>query len=233
MPTIKKKPSEFKKNYFEQLAWAENRCIIGVDEVGRGCLAGPVVVAATMLFVNKTSRLIKDSKDMNAEEREKAYRWILKNSISTTAIIDHKLIDKHNIYQATLLGMKRAVSQLLTQLKTPPHCIVVDAMPLTLQCFAGDIYHFIYGESKSTSIAAASIIAKVTRDRIMTELSNSIPGYGFESHKGYAIPGHKAKIRELGATIIHRNSFIDHISDDFDTNMSLFEVPENPEIELS
>ncbi|MGC2310272.1 MAG: ribonuclease HII [Candidatus Babeliaceae bacterium] len=226
MITIKRKP-DFKKDFYEQTAWAQNQVIAGVDEVGRGCLAGPVVAAALILHPGKKSRLIKDSKLLTPEELQKSYAWIIKNSWSSLAVMNHRLIDRVNIYQATLLAMKRASIQLLSTVPLKPNLFVVDAMPLSLNAFEGDIIHFIYGESKSSSIAAASIVAKVTRDRIMRTIAHSIPGYLFENHKGYSTPTHKRYIKELGKSFLHRITFIDHLdsfsdNDEFHEQQSLF-----------
>lgn len=233
MATIKQKHTSFKKDHFEEVAWSQNNVIMGIDEVGCGCLAGPVVIGAAILSLGKKSRLLKDSKLLEPEERLKAYNWLVKHSTFATAVIDHRLIDKHNIYQARLLGMQRAVAQLLAHSGLKPTIILVDAMPLQIPYFEGDIYHFIKGESKSSSIAAASIVAKVTRDALIQKLAISIPGYNLESHKGYSVPVHKQKLREFGASIIHRTTFIDHLfKNNFsDENLTLFDTI-NPEIEL-
>jgi ribonuclease HII len=216
MTTIKRKP-DFKKDSYEQRAWAQGELICGVDEVGRGCLAGPVVAAAVVLPPHKKSRLLKDSKLLKKDELLKGYLWILQHCWYGVGIIHHRSIDKHNIYQATLLAMKRAVAQLMTQLSHPPLHIVVDAMPLRINNFQGDIIHFIYGESKSSSIAAASIFAKVTRDRLLQNMELTFPGYALAQHKGYSTELHKTLIKQRGMSIIHRASFttwFDHQDDD-------------------
>jgi ribonuclease HII len=226
MPTQAYK-QKFNKNYFELAAWKENKLVCGIDEVGRGCLAGPVVVAAVVLFPNKLSRLIRDSKLMTIEERSKAYNWITKNSWHNSAFIHNRAIDLHNIYYATLMTMKRAYLQLMAHIPQKPRIILVDAMPLKLSntMYADtDVFYFPFGERKSSSIAAASIIAKVTRDRIMTELyAQAVPGYDIASHKGYSTPAHKKHVRMLGPSIIHRKNYIDHIHtrDDLELQHSL------------
>jgi ribonuclease HII len=206
MPTIKRKP-DFPKNTYEQLAWSESTLVCGVDEVGRGCLAGPVVAAAVVLPVGKTSRLLKDSKLLQKDELLRGYAWIIKHCWYGVGIVHHRLIDQHNIYQATLRAMKRAVMQLRAKLPAEPTCILVDAMPLQIDSFAGDIIHFIYGETKSSSIAAASILAKVTRDTLMQDLERSFPGYALAQHKGYSTALHKTLIQQRGLSIVHRTSF--------------------------
>jgi ribonuclease HII len=210
MVTIKRKP-DFKKDFYEQTIWGNQGVVAGVDEVGRGCLAGPVVAAAVILYPHKKSRLVKDSKLLTSEELQKSYAWIVKHSWHSIAIINHRIIDEINIYQATLLAMKRATVQLLAIIPHHPTLILVDAMPLVLNSFQGDIIHFIYGESKSSSIAAASIVAKVTRDRLMQTMSQAIPDYLFENHKGYSTPTHKKLIAQLGYSFLHRITFIDHL----------------------
>lgn len=224
MATIKIDPKTIKKDHFETQAWEQGHTLIGVDEVGRGCLAGPIVVGAVMLPAGKKSRLLKDSKLLTPEERAKAYDWIIKHAYYAHAVIDHAMIDKHNIYQATLIGMQRAVAQLISQVSQKPSNIVVDAMPLTLSYFEGDIFHFYYGESKSSSIAAASIVAKVTRDNLMHKFATIIPGYQLESHKGYSVPAHKRQVLERGPSIIHRTTFIDHMVEQpiEEENLTLF-----------
>ena len=148
---------------------------------------------------------------MTAKERELAYRWITKNCWWSTGIVSHQTIDRHNIWQATLMAMKKAVLHLLAISPYRPSALLIDAMPLKL--FDTDyknipVYHFYKGESKSTSIAAASIVAKVTRDRLMRLFEPLFPGYGLGSHKGYSTKRHKEAVRALGPTIIHRTSFL-------------------------
>jgi ribonuclease HII len=206
MVTVRRKP-DFKKNLYEQQAWVSNQVVCGVDEVGRGCLAGPVGAAAVVMHPGYTSRLIKDSKELTPEERERAYAWIIRHSFYAVAALHHRRIDEINIYHATLVAMKRAVMQLLPQLPQAPVNILVDALPLQIATFSGDIIAFPYGESKSLSIAAASIVAKVTRDALMERLDRVFPGYLLGKHKGYSTPEHRAKIEELQPTLIHRKSF--------------------------
>lgn len=228
MPTIRYK-ERFNKNHFEHTAWAENKLICGIDEVGRGCLAGPVVVAAVILFPNKTHRLLKDSKELEKEEREKVYPWILKNSWHATGFIHNRAIDNHNIYFSTLIAMKRAFIQLMT-LAPQPHQILVDAMPLRLTNTAYehiDVLHFPFGEKKSSSIAAASIVAKVTRDNLMHYFEQAFPGYALGKHKGYATPTHRNLVNDLGHSVIHRLNFIEGaglapFENDLEDQQSLF-----------
>ena len=202
------------KNQFEKEAWAQEKHVVGIDEVGRGCLAGPLVTAAVMLPLNKPHRCLKDSKIMTLEEREKAYEWIIKNCAYQIGIVHNRLIDTHNIYQATLIAMKKALVNLLAQPIPTPSCVLVDAMPLKLfdtGYQALPVFYFPKGESKSSSIAAASIVAKVTRDRLMEEFEIAFPGYKIGQHKGYSTPTHKECITMQRHSIIHRLSFLSHI----------------------
>ncbi len=210
MATIRYK-IRFNKDYFEKRAWNSTQLICGIDEVGRGCLAGPVMVGAVILKPNKVNRLIKDSKLLNENEREKAYKWIIKNSWHAVSLVHNRSIDDHNIYQATLMAMRRAFLQLMAQSNQRPESVLVDAMPLSLRNTAFeaiDVLHFPFGEKKSSSIAAASIVAKVTRDRMMKRLDKHLHGYDFSSNKGYASPYHKKMVRSLGYTVLHRINFL-------------------------
>jgi len=188
--------------------------VCGIDEVGRGCLAGPVVTGAVILPIGSTYRRLKDSKAMTAKERELAYNWIIKNCWYSTGIVSNQTVDRHNIWQATLIAMKKAALQLLVTCPYRPSALLIDAMPLKLNDTNYKnipIHHFYKGESKSASIAAASIVAKVTRDRLMQAFDPIFPGYYLSNHKGYSTKKHKAAISSLGPTIIHRSSFLGKI----------------------
>jgi ribonuclease HII len=200
----------FKKNYFEHDAWKQSQLICGIDEAGRGCLAGPVVIGAAIIPTGTTYRLLKDSKLLNKAELLQAYTWIQKNCWYSYVAFDHKAIDTHNIYQATLKGMRRAFMQIMACKPGIVQTVCVDAMPLNLQgsSYEGlNVAYFNKGEKHSSSIAAASIVAKVNRDRIMELHEQAVPGYDFQVHKGYATPHHKQRIHAHGASLIHRNSF--------------------------
>lgn len=210
MVTIKHRES-FKKDYFETTAWQEGTLICGVDEVGRGCLAGPVVTAAVILFPHKKSRIIKDSKLLDAKELQVAYSWIVQNGWFSVGIFNHRTINDHNIYQATLKAMRRALLQLFAHCPQLPSKILIDAMPVSLAATpyeSIDILHFPFGEQKSTSIAAASIVAKVTRDQLMRTLHRSFPVYHFAKHKGYSTKLHQTAIKAHGPSVLHRELFI-------------------------
>jgi ribonuclease HII len=230
----------FRKNHFEQLAWGQKQLICGLDEVGRGCLAGPVVTAAVILPLNKTSPLLKDSKLMTPEERLKAYHWIEKNCQYGVGIVHHRLIDRHNIWHATLIAMKRALLNLLSIAPERPSAIVIDAMPLQLfDTSYKDIpvYYFPFGERKSSSIAAASIVAKVCRDALMMRAEEAFPGFYLGQHKGYGTPLHKRIIiQSKTELVIHRKSFLKQvyagaILDEAEEQISLLEVESSQIIE--
>jgi ribonuclease HII len=210
MATIKFN-ERFNKDHFEKIAWAQELLVCGIDEVGRGCLAGPVVTAAAILKPHKKSALLKDSKLLNEEELQKGYRWAIKNCWYAWAIVSNRDIDRHNIYHATLRTMKRNLIQLLAICPLKPSQILVDAMPVSLANTAYqdiDVVHFPFGERKSSSIAAASIIAKITRDEIMRRMHKSFPCYNFAKHKGYATSIHRDAVKQHGASLIHRQSFL-------------------------
>jgi ribonuclease HII len=206
-----KKGVSFSKNYFENGAWANKKVVCGIDEVGRGCLAGPLVCAAVILPINTRYSLLKDSKVMSEADRVKAHRWILKNCWYGIGISHNRLIDTHNIWQTTLLTMKKALNHLLAQAPEAPITIIVDAMPLDgkKSMFAEiPIYHFPRAESSSSSVAAASILAKVTRDNLMREMSPLFPQYALHEHKGYGTAMHQNALSTNGHSIIHRLSFL-------------------------
>ena len=207
MVTIKCKP-DFEPLYYEKKAWAENKLICGLDEVGRSCLAGPVVAAAAILNPYVEHQYLKDSKELTPEQRFKVYQWLLKNSIFSVGIIHHRLIDQVNIHNATLYAMKRALFQLLASCPNSPDLILVDHMPLILDTVDIPVLHFSYGERLSSSIAAASIIAKVTRDSLMCRVDGFLPGYKLSNNKGYGTKAHKEAIDSDGLVVYHRNSFV-------------------------
>ena len=213
MVTIKRKP-DFKKHMYEKEAWEKSELVCGIDEVGRSCFAGPVVAAAAILRPKAKFKYLKDSKVLTPEQREEAYTWLLKNCTFAVGIMHHRIIDSKNIYQATLCAMKRAVLQLLAHTPKAPSVILVDAMPVALHHIDIPVISFCYGESKSSSIAAASIIAKVTRDRLMTRLDPVVPGYAFASNKGYGTAVHRKGIDDDGLSFMHRLTFINEKSDE-------------------
>ena len=179
------------------------KLIAGVDEAGRGSLVGPVVVAAVILPEDLYLERLDDSKKLSAKVREILYDKIISVAISHHVVcVDIDEIDNLNIYQATLVGMKRAVEGL----KIQPELVFTDAMKVD---FGEKIQSqsIIHGDALSASIAAASIIAKVTRDRLADNWALAYPEYGFEHNRGYGTQEHLAAIEKHGASPIHRRSF--------------------------
>ncbi|MDD5428919.1 MAG: ribonuclease HII [Candidatus Omnitrophica bacterium] len=175
--------------------------IAGVDEAGRGPLAGPVVAGAVILKSFDFPCEINDSKKLSKKKREKAYKEIFKRAIVGVGVIGEKTIDEINIYQATLRAMEMAVANLQI---LPDYIIVDGRMKLVTRC---PVKCIIGGDSKSLSIAAASIIAKVTRDEIMSKYDKEYPQYGFARHNGYGTRLHKANLKKFGPSPIHRYSY--------------------------
>ena len=182
--------------------------IIGVDEAGRGPLAGPVVAAAVALKSSNFVNRIDDSKKLTPGERQKALIEISVKSISGVGIVSYKTIDRINILEATKIAMRSAVISLIKKVQDL-EClrvhVIVDGnfIPdLDLPCTA-----IIKGDAKSMSIACASILAKVTRDRIMVNYDSVYPQYGFAKHKGYPTKAHREVLRRIGPSVIHRKSF--------------------------
>ena len=200
------------KDLFEKKAWKQRLFIVGVDEVGRGCLAGPVLAAAVVLPLDCDNQLLKDSKVMTPAARDRAYEWIMQNAWVGVGITDQETIDQVNIYQATIMSMKKAVHNLYAKHPELPLAgIVVDAVPLTFThpgLAAVTVDSFIKGEACSKSIAAASIVAKVVRDRLMNSFDTVLKGYDFKSHKGYGTAKHQQSILAHGESIIHRKTFL-------------------------
>lgn len=188
---------------FEHEATARGfNSIAGIDEAGRGPLAGPVVSAAVILPLDFFCEGIDDSKRLSEKKRAAFFPVIKEQAIAVaTGIATHKEIDQINILQATLLSMKRAVENL----SHPPNFLLIDGK-FTLDMDI-DQSAIIKGDSKSISIAAASIIAKVTRDAIMKDLHETYPDYNFLQHKGYPTKAHKQAILTHGPCPVHRRSF--------------------------
>lgn len=175
--------------------------VAGVDEAGRGPLAGPVVAAAVILDPENIPPGIADSKTLEPEVREELFARITATSTVGIGVASVARIDRYNILNATLWAMQQAIKQL----DPSPRVALVDGnRPPNLRC---ETQCIVQGDAKCLSIAAASIVAKVTRDRMMVELGRAFPGYGFERHKGYSTPEHFAAIDRLGVTRHHRRSF--------------------------
>ena len=172
--------------------------ILGVDEAGRGPMAGPLVVGGVIFPEDFYDERINDSKKLTEKKREELYDLIIENALAyQIEVLSVEEVNTLNVYEASRTGMKRIVASL------EPDFTLSDAMPL------GDIPHLsiIKGDAKSISIGAASILAKVTRDRMMKEYGKQYPGYGFEKHKGYVTKAHKEALEKYGVTSIHRRSF--------------------------
>ena len=172
--------------------------ILGVDEAGRGPMAGPLVVGGVIFPEDFYDERINDSKKLTEKKREALYDLIIENALAyQIEVLSVEEVDTLNVYEASRTGMKRIVESL------EPDFTLSDAMPL------GDIPHLsiIKGDAKSLSIGAASILAKVTRDRILKEYGKQYPEYGFEKHKGYVTKAHMEALEKYGVTPIHRKSF--------------------------
>ncbi len=209
METIKEKELERLtnlKSMEKQLYEKGFEYICGIDEAGRGPLAGPVVVAGVIMPKDSMIEGVNDSKKVSEKKREKLYDVILEEAISySVAIIGQDIIDEINILNAT----KQGVTKVVEELDVKPNLILVDA--LTHINTKGIPYDsIIKGDAKCYNIAAASIIAKVTRDRIMREWDEIYPQYGFINHKGYGTAKHIEALKEYGPCPIHRRTFIKH-----------------------
>lgn len=187
--------------YEDELYEQGIKLIGGIDEVGRGPLIGPVVTACVILPKDYVLEGLTDSKKLSEKKREKFYDILMKDAISIgIGVVDEKEIDKVNIYQAT----KEAMAQAVDNMKIKPEHILVDAMPLELDIPTTSI---IKGDAKSITIAAASVIAKVTRDRMLDELDKIYPMYDLKHNKGYPTKKHLEAISEYGITKYHRLSY--------------------------
>ena len=206
---------EFDKKYFSK----KIKYLAGVDEAGRGPLAGPVVAAAVIFRKSTIIKGINDSKLLTEKQREALYDKIISSAIAySVSIVEHVVIDEVNILNATLRAMKQCVDDL----KIKPDLVLVDGN----RKFQSEIpvITIVKGDSKSFSIAAASILAKVTRDRLMKKLSEQYPVYLWEQNKGYPTKRHREIIRKLGPSPLHRKSFLKKILTEqqileFDTNV--------------
>ena len=195
---------------FELETWGKNQLLSGIDEVGRGCLAGPVVACCLVLKPYKLHPLLRDSKILTENQRMVAAQWIKLNSWYGIGIIPHTIIDRDNIYQATKQAMRRAYYQLVHHPELPmiPSTVIIDAMPLSFENNV-TVHSFTKGEQRSACVAAASIIAKVTRDALMQRIDSTFSGYGFASNKGYgSAPIHQQALHSQGPCLIHRKTFL-------------------------
>lgn len=190
-------------DYQNQFYSKKIKLIVGVDEAGRGPLAGPVVAAACILPADYKNDSINDSKQLTEKKREELFDIIKKDAIAYgIGIIDAETIDKVNIYEATKLAMKQAINNLNHKYDL----ILTDAMPL--KGFDVEVVPIIKGDAKCLNIAAASIIAKVTRDHMLDELDKKHPEYGFKDHKGYGTVKHMEALKKYGPIKgVHRYSY--------------------------
>jgi ribonuclease HII len=188
---------------YEAQAWRAGVArVAGVDEVGRGPLAGPVVAAAVVLDPGRRVKRLADSKLLTAERREELYALILERALAVSVgVIDHLTIDRINILKATIRAMRDAVAGLAVV----PELVITDFVALpALPCPQRNL---IDGDARCATVAAASIVAKVTRDRLMLDADKQFPEYGFARHKGYGTADHLAALDKHGACPIHRRSF--------------------------
>jgi len=189
--------------WYEGQAWRAGATrVVGVDEAGRGPLAGPVVAAAVVVAPQRRIKGLRDSKLLAPERRAALYDVIHTRAVAVgVGVIDHVTIDRINILEATRLAMAEA----LAALALTPDLVITDFVALpALPC---PQVNLVDGDARCASVAAASIIAKVTRDRLMLEADKQFPDYGFARHKGYATPDHLAALDRLGPCPLHRRSF--------------------------
>ena len=198
-------------NLLYQFDLEKGKEIIGVDEAGRGPLAGSVVAAAVKLKrYSEELQEINDSKKLTEKKREKLFDIIMENFEVGIGIASVQEIDELNILNATFLAMRRALKDLEKKIEIDDALILVDGN-FKIREYFGNQEPVIKGDAKSLSIAAASIIAKVTRDRLMVEESKNYPEYQFEKHKGYGTKAHRTVLLQKGPTPIHRKSFLTKI----------------------
>ncbi|MCL4550158.1 MAG: ribonuclease HII [Bacteroidetes bacterium] len=196
----------FLKNFDNKHLSGKIKVLAGVDEAGRGPLAGPVVAAAVIFDRRTFHKEINDSKKLSESKREELFGWIVENCKSYgVGIIDHEEIDEINILQATLKAMKSAVEQLHRK----PNLVLIDGNKSFHSALKAKTV--VKGDAKSFSIAAASIVAKVTRDRIMREASNKFPEYRWAENKGYGTRAHIEAVKKHGASPMHRKTFLKNI----------------------
>lgn len=200
---LAEKRANFKQRFtFETQQWTQGLShVAGVDEVGRGPLAGPVVAAAVILPHDFVELDVIDSKQLSEKMRDRLFDKIIAQAVSIgIGIVDATVIDQINIYEAARLAMTKAVAELAPT----PDYLLLDAMILPTDVPQQSL---IKGDARSNSIAAASIVAKVTRDRLMADYDRQYPGYGFAQHAGYGTKAHLAALATQGVTPIHRRSF--------------------------
>ena len=188
---------------FERQAWRDGLArVAGLDEVGRGPLAGPVVAAAVIIAPERRIKQLADSKLLTPQRRDELFAIIQERAVGVgVGIVDHLTIDRINILEATRLAMRMA----LTNLTIVPELVITDFV--TLHGLGCPQKNLVDGDARCASVAAASIVAKVTRDRIMVEADHEFPEYGFARHKGYGTPDHLAALDRHGPCALHRRTF--------------------------
>jgi ribonuclease HII len=189
--------------HYEARAWRTGLArVAGVDEAGRGPLAGPVVAAAVIIAPERRIRGLADSKVLPPERREELFARIIERAVAVgVGIVDHETIDRINILEAT----RRAMGEALRRLALVPDLVITDFVRLAgLACPQRNL---VDGDARCASVAAASIVAKVTRDRLMLDADRQFPDYGFARHKGYPTPEHLAALDRLGPCALHRRTF--------------------------
>lgn len=195
-----KKIQKSTPNDFEHDAWAKGKLLLGIDEAGRGPLAGPLTVAGVIFEPGYENPEIYDSKGLSEKKRQKLYETIMEDAIWFQIVqVSEEDIDRYDIYHADQLAMARIA------MEAPDAIVVTDAMPLDLS--ERTVFHPVKGDQKSVSVAAASILAKVTRDATMMMYDEIYPEYGFAKNKGYPTKMHMEAIEKYGITPIHRRSF--------------------------
>lgn len=197
----KKKAAFIKRFAYEKTFWAKNETVAGVDEVGRGPLAGPVVTAAVIIDDKFDLTDVNDSKKLSAKRRQELFPLILKEAVSVAiGLKSPQVIDEINIYEADRLAMAEAVKNL----DVKPDALLVDAMQVPVQL---PQVRLIKGDAKSNSVAAASIVAKVFRDNLMADYAKIYPEYHFDENAGYGTQAHLQALAKYGPTPIHRKTF--------------------------
>ena len=188
---------------YEAQAWRTGVTLVaGVDEAGRGPLAGPVVAAAVIIAPDRRIKGLADSKVLTPEQREALFHVISERAVAVgVGIVDHETIDRVNILQATRLAMAEALAHLTLR----PDLVITDFV--ALRDLACPQRNLVDGDARCATVAAASIVAKVTRDRLMVEADQRFPEYGFARHKGYATPEHLAALDRWGPCPLHRRTF--------------------------
>lgn len=191
---------------FEEACWGQGfERVAGVDEAGRGPLAGPVVAAAVIMPKGLSIIGVNDSKKLSPKQREALFHKIYECALSVgVGIVSHEVIDRINIYQASILAMRKAVEKLSIE----PSIVLADGNSFKHETWR--YQNIVDGDAKSATIAAASVVAKVTRDGLMREYHEQFPLYGFDRHKGYGTKYHVEALRQYGMCPIHRRSFHIH-----------------------